>query len=206
MRTSSLLAATFLLAIGVARAANAQGPWSVMATGGAMAFSDAARLTVDGVDEAEAFSAASTTSLRIGVERDLGRFGVRFGYGYAEAGLGTSGTWKVIYSPALTLHELTLQAVYRLAGTPGNSMLTIRAGPLLQVWGGEAVDSRSRWGGQAGLTVDAPLVAHLTLIADLSLGMAGSFLEESDLDPLGASYETLTLRTTEFAAGLRYRF
>lgn len=195
---------TLLLAI--VPVAHAQGPWSAFATGGAVAFSDAATKTADDIEGATAFSASATTRLTVGLARDLGQFGVRLAYGYAEAGLGSSGSDKVIFVPALTLHEVTLLATYRIAGTPLGSQLTVRGGPMFQSWGGADIDTRNRWGGQAGLTLDAPLIAHLFLVGDLSLGMTGSFLEEQDLNLVGPSYELQPVRTTEFAVGMRYRF
>lgn len=206
MRQIPRLIAGCTLLLALAPAAHAQGPWSAFATGGAVAFSDAAQLTVENVESPTAFSASATTRLTIGVARDLGQFGVRLAYGYAEAGLGSSGAEKVIFVPALTLHEVTLLATYRITGTPLGSMVTVRAGPMFQSWGGTDIDTRNRWGGQAGLTVDAPLVPHLYLIGDLSLGIAGSFLEERDLTLVGASYELKSVRSTEFAVGMRYRF
>lgn len=206
MTTRLALALALLLSLAPGRA-QAQGPWSVLITGGAVGFSDAAKATVPEINEPEAFEASSTTRLRIGVERDLGRFGVRFAYGYAEAGLGSSGDVSVTFLPALTLHEVTLQAVYRVVGIPSGPSVTVRGGPMTQLWDGEVIDDiRVRWGAQAGVTVDAPLLSDLTLLADVSLGAAGSFLEDSDLDPLNVSYERTTVWTRELAVGLRLRF
>jgi hypothetical protein len=185
----------------------AQGAWSVLVAGGAVGFSAAAKASVDDVSEPEGFEPSATTRLRIGVERDLGKVAIRLGYGYAEMGLGSVGDARVILLPGFTMHEVALHVGYRLVTTKQGATVAGRIGPMVQLWEGPLIDdSRSRWGIQAGGTLEAPVAGHLSLIADGSLGLAGSPFEATDLDDLNISYELTNLWTRELAVGLRYRF
>lgn len=197
-----------LLALTLAPApAMAQGPWSVLVSGGALAFSPLAKATVEDVSEAEGFEASSTTQLRVAVERELGTFRVRLAYGYAETGFGSSGEVRVILLPALTLREGTLQVGYRVLQLGSGATASVRAGPLMHAWSGDALgDTRIEWGAQGGVTLDATIARHLTLVADATLGVTPSFTRDDELDELNISYERTPIWSRALALGLRYRF
>lgn len=184
-----------------------QGPWSVVLTGGAVGFSTAASATVEDVNEPDGFKPSATTRFRIGVARNLGRFEAQVSYGYLKAGLASTGEVSVIFVPAFTLHELALQLGYRLAQLPSGALARARVGPMLQLWEGDLLDeTRSEAGIQAGLSIEAPLSGHVMLVADGTLGVAGSFFRPEDLDGLNISYEATNLWSYELAVGVRYRF
>ena len=185
----------------------AQGPWSLFLTGGAVGFSSAIEATVEDVNEPDGFKPASTTRIRLGVGRSFSRFEAQVSYGHAKSGVASIDDVTVTFTPAFTLHEFVLQAGYRLFELQNGATGLMRIGPMLQVWEGDLLDDwRTEWGAQAGFAIDASLTSGLTLMADATLGVAGSFFRDDEFDDLNISYERTAIWTRELAVGLRYRF
>jgi hypothetical protein len=191
------------------RTALAQGPWSVFVAGGAVGFGGASKAVevVPGVPAQ--FKPTPTVLVRFGVERDFGKASGRVAFGYAQAGLGAYGGEGATVSldPGASLYEVYLLAGYRLAQLHNGTRVTVRAGPLLQIWEGDfTLTTQYQWGGLGSLAIAAPLAPSLSLEAEGSMSLTGSPFVAENFASLPAQYATKSLWTRELSVGLRYSF
>jgi hypothetical protein len=195
-----------LLAGGTISPAVAQGPWSVFVAGGAAGFGGASQAVPDVEGDVNQFKPAPTTRLHLGVARTFGRAGVAIDGSYAKAGLGAyGGSQTLVIAPAITLYEVRALASYALATLGQSTVLRLSAGPMLQVWSGDAIiDTQTRFGAAAVLAVAVPMTKHLGLIVSGGLSVADSPFLPEGLEGLPVVYEPTAIWTRELAVGLRY--
>ena len=151
--------------------AAAQGPWSIFVGGGAAGFGGASTLPEDEPGATAQIKPSPTTRFHAGVARSFGRAAVAFDFAYSKSGLGGYGDGgSYSLSPALTLYDLRLLFNYRIAGFD-HSSLNVALGPMLQVWSGDAIlDTQTRLGGAAALTLAVPISGSIRVTRDRKSG------------------------------------
>jgi len=201
VRFALRLILVILFAAGMVVPAVAQRPWSIFIGGGAAGFGGASSVPDDA--SGAQIKPAPTTRLHAGGTRALGRAGVAFDFAYSKSGLGGYGDGgSYALSPALTLYDLRLLFNYRLASFDRSS-LSAALGPMLQVWSGEAIlDTQTRLGGAAALTLAVPISGAFGLLVTGSLGVAGCPFDAGILEEAGG-FEPANVWTRELAVGLR---
>jgi hypothetical protein len=192
-----------LLAGGITAPAAAQGPWSIFVGGGAAGFGGASTLPGDEPGATAQIKPSPTTRFHAGMAHSFGRAGVAFDLAYSKSGLGGYGDGgSYSLSPALTLYDLRLLFNYRIAGFD-HSSLNVALGPMLQVWSGDAIlDTQTRPGGVAALTLAVPISGRIGLLVTGSLGVAGSPFDAGLLESAGG-FEPANVWTRELGVGLR---
>lgn len=195
-----------LLACGTISRALAQDPWSVFVAGGAAGFGGASQAVPALENEVNQFKPTPTTRLHLGAARRFGRAGVAIDGSYAKAGIsGYGGPVRVTVNPAITLYEVRLLAGYEVASFGQATTIRAAAGPMVQVWNGDAVvDTQTRFGAAAALAVAVPMAKHLGLIVSGSLSVAGSPFLADGFEGLPVVYEPTAIWTRELAVGVRY--
>lgn len=203
MRFASRLLLATLLAGGMVVPAAAQGPWSLFVGGGAAGFGGASTLPEDEPGETAQIKPSPTTRFHVGAARSFGRTAAAFDLAYSKSGLGGYGDGgSYSLSPALTLYDLRLLFNYRVAGFD-HSSLNLALGPMLQVWSGDAVlDTQTRLGGAAALTLAVPISGSIGLLVTGSLGVAGSPFDAGLLESAGG-FEPANVWTRELGVGVR---
>jgi hypothetical protein len=190
----------------IASPAWAQGPWSVVLGGGAAGFGGASTLSA-GFTGDEKIKPSPTTRLHLGVARALGRAGLVLDASYAKAGLGVYGVGgSYSFTPGETLYDVRLLASYQIVRFGPAASLRLAAGPMLQIWSGEAiVDTQTGLGGALAITVDAPLTRAFGLMASGSIAVAGSPFSAENLASAGP-FEPANIWTRELGVGIRVAF
>lgn len=178
--------------------------WSAFIAGGAVGFGGASKVAESDEILATQFKPASGSRLHVGVTRDIGRWNTALDLSYAKLGVGGyAGDVSYVVNPGMDLLDIRLLGSYRLLGSGGSS-LRLGLGPMLQVWSGDAiVDTQTRIGGVAALTVTAPLTKALGLLLTGSLGVAGSPFDAELLADTGP-VEPTAVWTRELAAGITF--
>jgi hypothetical protein len=103
---------------------------------------------------------------------------------------------------AFDVYGASPEFIYRLARVAAGNEVTIRAGPLLEVWSIVDEDSRLRVGLQAGLAFTVPLGSRFA-----GTLLAGGAVSPSPFTPsqLVENFEPRTLWRRGVAARLEYR-
>ena len=204
MRYAHPLLLLAVLMAGTALPAQAQGPWSVFVGGGAAGFGGASKPAAGEEGDVQQFKPTPTTRLHLGVARTLGPGGIALDVSYAKAGLGgyADGT-SYSLNPALTLYDVRLLASYEVLTLGPATPVRLAVGPMLQVWSGDAIiDTQTRLGGAATITMGVPISGSVGVIVSGSLGVAGSPFDAETLSSAGL-FEPVTTWTRELAVGLR---
>ena len=150
----------------------------------------------------------STVGGGASLRRGFGKASAQLAFLYAKAGAGAYGNGQsAIINPGLSLYQFSLLLGYRVLGTAEGAGLDLRAGPMLQKWGGDfTLTAPSRFGALGAIGVTAPLASGLDLEAEASLGVAGSPFAEPDFAELPADYEAKSTWTRALSLGLALRF
>lgn len=147
---------------------------------------------------------ASPTSYGARVAREVGR--VRLGLGYArlKSGLSIRSSDLIIVTreATLTLDEFTPEIGVRLVRLGTGVEVWLSAGPTLDLWSFTAESSRFLVGGQAGVTLEAPLGG--AWVASLRAGgtISGSVIPVEDLP---VEFLQRPTRRGAVGVGLTYR-
>ncbi len=201
--------AVFIAALAaVPRCGHAQSQWSAEVSGSAVGFGGASRIVEEEPGVPEQYKPASTVGGGASLRFARGKASARFGFLYAKAGAGAYGNGQsAIINPGLSLYQFSLLLGYRLAGRADGAALEVRAGPMLQKWGGDfTLTAPTRWGGLGAIGVTAPLMSGIDLAADASLGVAGSPFDDADFAELPVEYETRSTWTRALSVGVALRF
>lgn len=207
MRIPSL--AVFIAALAaVPRCGHAQSQWSAVVSGSAVGFGGASHIVEAEPGIPQQFKPASTVGGGLGIRRSFGSASVRLAFLYAQAGAGAYDDGQsAILNPGISLYQFSLLVGYRVWGAAEGASLELRAGPMLQKWGGEFTAAEpTRFGALGAIGVSAPITSGLNLEAEASLGVAGSPFDEGDLEDLGAEYEARSTWTRALSVGLALRF
>jgi hypothetical protein len=192
----------WLVPLGIAVPAFAQAPWTVLAGVGAAGFSGGSEALDPPPGEPTHYKPAPTTRLHFGVTREFGRGGITLDASYAKAGLGGyGGNINFTFSPVLTLYDLRLLGGLAVARI-GEGSIRLGAGPMLQIWSGDALlSTQTRLGGVVALSIVVPATRTLGLLLSGSLGVTSSPFDQSTLSE--SNLAGLATWTRELAVGVR---
>jgi hypothetical protein len=164
--------------------------------------------SIDTQGENASFVPYRPTTFGIGLERQTGKYGFGLQVHYAEAGLALVGPeLSVAAEGAFTILSLSPEAVLRIATLGHGNELRIHAGPLLEIWDVIDLDSRTRVGAQASVSLDVPLGGRFRGAALAGGAVTPSPYEEGELDQEGSglNFNLRTLWRRSFALGLLYQ-
>jgi hypothetical protein len=201
--------AVFIAAFAAApRCGHAQSQWSAVVSGSAVGFGGASHIVEEQPGLPDQYKPASTVGGGASLRRGFGKASAQLAFLYAKAGAGAYGNGQsAIINPGLSLYQFSLLLGYRVLGTAEGAGLDLRAGPMLQKWGGDfTLTAPSRFGALGAIGVTAPLASGLDLEAEASLGVAGSPFAEPDFAELPADYEAKSTWTRALSLGLALRF
>ena len=103
----------------------------------------------------------------------------------------------------MTLYDIRLLASYEIRTLGQATWVRLAVGPMLQVWSGDAIiDTQTRLGGAAAITMGVPISRSVGVIVSGSLGVAGSPFDAETLSNVGL-FEPVTTWTRELAVGVR---
>jgi hypothetical protein len=130
------------------------------------------------------------------------RLGVALSYFDAGLGLESSET-IVIASNVLTVYSAAPEIGLRVARSAAGAELWASGGPLIEIWKPIDLDSRTRGGGQAALSLEVPLTGRLGGTARFGVAVLPSspFTREELIE----EFEPAAAWRRSFTAGLRYR-
>lgn len=144
------------------------------------------------------------TTIALRADRLLGRGRVGLAVSYAASGLGVEDQdLAVIAKGGLTWIQLAPEVAYRIATLGPMTELRAFGGPVADIWRVDGDDTRTRFGGRAGLELLAPLGGPVAATVRAHGGMSGSLFREVDV-PSG--FRTKTMPNAGFALGLRLGF
>lgn len=143
------------------------------------------------------------TTFGVGLERQAGRFAFGIRLRYASASLALEGADGVVAAKGIfTMYSVSPELVYRIASVGSIHPLSLRAGPIFEVWDAIDEDSETRVGVQGALSLGVPLGGRF----------AGSVMVGAALIPspfgagqLNQDFDRRALWRRRFAAGLEYR-
>ena len=181
----------------------AQEPWSVFVAGAAVGFGGGSEALDPPPGEPTQYKPTPTIRLHLGLTREFGRGGITFDASYGKSGLGGyHGTINFSITPALTVYDLRLLASYSIAAI-GQGTLRLGAGPMLQIWSGNAVsDTQGRMGAATALTAAVPISRRVGVLISASLGVAASPFDPQTLE--ANALQAVTTWTRELGVGARF--
>ena len=199
MRASDLVAALSMLGVLLAPPTSALAQWSVSVSVESDRFWGG---SLENGPEQKSFRPYRPTVFGAGVERRLGNAALGLRVRYAEASLGLEGEEAVIAAKnVFSVLGVAPEVSYQVATLgPGNRLL-VHAGPLIEFWHPIDEKWRTRFGGQAAVSLLVPLGSRFGLSVGGNLAVISSpFRSDELLD----QYDLRALWRRGFAAGLQY--
>ena len=174
--------------------------WSVAVEATASYYGGTSR---NGEADPTAFRPHHPTSLGLRVDRRFGRWGVGVGAAVAGADLiAENGSVGAILKDALDLFEVAPEVALLLGRTGPGLGVRVHAGPLIDVWSPQGGDTRTRLGGQAGLSLEWPVTRRFAGCLRGAAALTGSLFKQGELPP---GFERRAMWRRSVSLGLRYR-
>ena len=150
-----------------------------------------------------AFRPHHPTSVGLRVDRRFGRLGVGVGAALAGADLiAENSSVGAILKGALDLFEVAPEVAVIVGRTGPGLAVRVHAGPLIDIWSPQGADTRTRTGGQAGLSLEWPVSRRLAGSLRVAAALTGSLFKEGELPP---GFERRAMWRRSVSLGLRYR-
>ena len=144
----------------------------------------------------------------LGLERQSGKYAFGVKAHYAESSLALVGAELLLATEgAFTTLSISPEVAARLA-TPGSgNQLRIHAGPLFEIWDVVDLDSRTRVGAQASISLDVPLGGRFRGAVAAGAAVIPSPYNEGELDAgdCAPTYDLQALWRRSFGVSLHYR-
>ena len=176
--------------------------WSVAVEATASYYGGTSR---NGEADPTAFRPHHPTSLGLRVDRRFGRWGVGVGAALAGADLiAENGSVGAILKDALDLFEVAPEVAVTLGRTGPGLAVRVHAGPLIDIWSPGGTDTRTRTGGQAGLSLEWPVSRRFAGSVRGAAAVTGSLFKEGELPP-GFERRGMWRRSKECGASSRER-
>ncbi len=150
-----------------------------------------------------AFRPHHPTSVGLRVDRQFGRLG--FGVGAALTGadlIAENSSVGAILKDALDLFEVAPEVALLLGRSGPGPAVRVHAGPLIDIWSREGEDTRTRAGGQAGLSLEWPVSRRFAGSLRVAAAVTESLFREGELPP---GFERRAMWRRSVSLGLRYR-
>jgi len=151
-----------------------------------------------------AFRPHHPTSVGLRVDRRFGRLGV--GVGAALGGgadlIAENSSVGAILKDALDLFEVAPEVAVILGRTGPGLAVRVHAGPLIDIWSPEGADTRTRAGGQVGLSLEWPVSRRFAGSLRGAAALTSSLFREGELPP---GFERRAMWRRSVSLGLRYR-
>ena len=148
------------------------------------------------------------TIIGVGLERQLGKYGLGLQLRYTEASLALVGPEVAVATEgAFTTFSVAPEAIVRIATLGAGNEFRVHAGPLFEIWDLIDMDSRTRMGAQGSLSLDIPLGERFRGAVLAGGAVVSSPYNEGDLDlgPDAPTYQRRALWRRNFAVGLSYK-
>ncbi len=176
------------------------GQWVVGAEIGADRFWGGTAETTGGDN---AFRPYRPTTFGVGAEYQAGRFSYGIRLQYASASLGLEGPDGVIVANGiLSMYNVSPELIYRITSLGSVNQLRLHAGPIVELWGAEDLNSEARVGAQGGLSLAVPLGGSFEGLIAAGLTVIRSPFGTDELIP---EFEPKLLWRRSFRGGLQYR-
>jgi len=174
--------------------------WSVAVEATASYYGGTSR---DGEADPTAFRPHHPTSVGLRVDRRFGRLGLGVGAALAGADLvAENNSVGAILKDALDLFEVAPEVALLLGRTGPGLAVRVHAGPLIDVWSPQGGDTRTRLGGQAGLSLEWPATRRFAGSLRGAAALTGSLFKQGELPP---GFERRAMWRRSVSLGLRYR-
>jgi hypothetical protein len=148
------------------------------------------------------------TTFGVGLERQSGKYAFGVKAHYAESSLALVGA-ELLFATEGVFNTLSVspEAVARLATLGPANQLRIHAGPLFEVWDLVDLESRTRVGAQASISLDVPLGGRFRGAVVAGAAVIPSPYNEGELDAGGGAptYDLQALWRRSFGVSLHYR-
>jgi len=174
--------------------------WSLAVEATASSYGGTSR---DGGADPTAFRPHHPTSVGLRVDRRFG--GMAVGVGAALAGsdlIAENSSVGAILKDALDLFEVAPEVALLLGRTGPGLGVRVHAGPLIDVWSPQGGDTRTRPGGQAGLSLEWPVTRRFAGSLRGAAALTGSLFKEGELPP---GFERRAMWRRSVSLGLRFR-
>lgn len=159
--------------------------------------------SVESSAEHRSFRPYRPTTLGIGLERNARRLGGGLRLRYSSAALALEGKDAVVAAKGIfTVYGAAAEIVYRICSVGSVNQLSLRAGPLLEVWSMVDEEAQTRLGVQGGLSLSVPLGGRFAGGVTAGAAVIPSPFGKTQLDP---GFERRALWRRRFAVGLDYR-
>jgi len=145
-----------------------------------------------------AFRPHHPTSVGLRVDR---RFG-RLGFGVGAALIAENSSVGAILKDALDLFEVAPELALLLGRVGPSPAVRVHAGPLIDVWSPEGADTRTRTGGQVGLSLEWPVSRRFAGTLRGAAALTSCLFKEGELPP---GFERRAMWRRSVSLGLRYR-
>ena len=191
-----------LLLIGLVLASQPRlaGQWSLAVEATTSCYDGVSR---DSGADPTSFRPHHPTSVGLRVDRRFGRLG--FGVGAALAGadlIAENSSVGAILKDALDVFEVAPEVALLLGRTGPGPALRVHAGPLIDVWSRAGDDTRTRAGGQVGLSLESPVSRRFAGSLRVAAALTSSLFREGELPP---GFERRAMWRRSVSLGLRYR-
>jgi len=176
------------------------GQWSLAVEATASYYDGVSR---DSGADPTAFRPHHPTSVGLRVDRRFGRLGFGFGASLATADLiAENSSIGAILKDALDLFEVAPEVALRLGHTGPGAAARVHAGPLIDVWSRAGDDTRTRAGGQVGVSLESPVSRRFAGSLRVAAALTSSLFREGELPP---GFERRAMWRRSVSLGLRYR-
>ena len=174
--------------------------WSLAVEATASSYGGTSR---DGGADPTAFRPHHPTSVGLRVDRRFG--GMAVGVGAALAGsdlIAENSSVGAILKDALDLFEVAPEVALLLGRTGPGLAVRVHAGPLIDIWSPQGGDTRTRLGGQAGLSLEWPVTRRFAGSLRGAAALTGSLFKQGELPP---GFERRAMWRRSVSLGLRFR-
>src|SRR5256884_2179186 len=155
--------------------------WSLAVEAAASYYGGTSR---NGEADPTAFRPHHPTSLGLRGDRRFGRLSVGVGATLASADLiAENSSVGAILKGALDLFEVAPEVAVTLGRTGPGLAVRVHAGPLIDIWSPEGADTRTRTGGQVGLSLEWPVSRRFARSLRGSAAVTASLFREGELPP-----------------------
>ena len=150
-----------------------------------------------------AFRPHHPTSVGLRVDLRFGRLGMGVGATLGSADLiAENSSVGAVLKDVLDLFEVAPEVALLLSRTGPGVAVRVHAGPVIDIWSPEGADTRTRTGGQAGLSLEWPVSRRFAGSLRAAAALTSSLFREGELPP---GFERRAMWRRSVSLGLRYR-